>query len=187
MELVFPAPLSLQIARTLVVDEADLIRRARNGEVAALDELMNTHRARILNLAFQILRDEARAEDAAQEAFVRAFRGLNGFRGESGFATWLYRVALNVCLEKRRAIRVDETLYDEIPIPSRDADLKFALEWALDQLPEHNRIALVLHEWHGLSYEEIARVCAVPVGTVRSRLHSARARFRQIWLEMERE
>ncbi|RYG72268.1 sigma-70 family RNA polymerase sigma factor [bacterium] len=169
-------------------DEAQLVGRARGGEIGALDALMNAHRDRILNLAWQILRDHEAAEDAAQEAFVRAFSGLNSFRGASSFGTWMYRVALNVCLEKRRALKPEsEPENEESAAPSSDHDLKMTLDWVLDQLPEPLRLSLILREWHGLSYEEMAVVCTVPLGTVRSRLHEARARFREIWLELERE
>lgn len=169
-------------------DEARLVSQARNGEVAALDALMNAHRGRILNLAWQILRDHEAAEDAAQEAFVRVFSKLPTFRGNSSFGTWLYRVALNVCLERKRALKPENIREDEETVaPSSNSEMKMALEWALDQLPEPHRVALILREWHGLNYEEITAICSVPVGTVRSRLHEGRARFRQIWRDAEEE
>ena len=188
MELVYPLapPLFGMQAPPRADDEAHLIERARAGEIGALDELMNRHRARILNLAFQITRDHDLAEDCAQEAFVRAFSKLNLFRAQSSFATWLYRIALNVALEKQRAGRNHaEPLNEQTGAPPTDFDHKMALEWALDQLSPVLRIALILREWHGLSYEEMASVCEVPVGTVRSRLSAARAEFQKIWTQME--
>ena len=161
------------------------LERARNGDVAALDALMNAHRARILNLCFQVLREESEAEDAAQDAFVQAFGNLNGFKSKSSFGTWMYRVALNVCLERKRARREWEPLPDEQPAPDAKHDERLALEWALDQLSEPLRLALVLREWHGLSYDEMASALDVPIGTVRSRLSAAREEFRRIWTEME--
>ena len=189
MELVFPlAPQLVRAHHAPQSDEMLWVERARNGDIAALDALATRHRGRILNLAFQILRDAESAEDAAQEAFVRAFSQLHTFRGQSSFGTWLYRVALNVCLEKRRSQKPESTQENEaVAAPQRDSDLKMTLEWALDQLPEPLRVALILREWHGLSYEEMASVCAVPLGTIRSRLHEGRARFRAIWLGMEKE
>lgn len=171
-------------------DESELIARARIGEIGALDELMNRHRGRILNLAFQITRDRDGAEDCAQEAFVRAFSKLHLFRAQSSFATWLTRIALNVALEKTRGSRAIQSLDDEnsakeIKAPPIDFDNRLALEWALDQISEPLRIALILREWHGLSYEEIASVCQVPLGTVRSRLSAARDEFRRLWTQME--
>lgn len=166
----------------------ELVQAARRGEIAALNELLDTHRERILNLAFQILRDRDLAEDAAQEAFVRAFSRLGDFRGESRFATWIYRVALNVCLEKKRQIKV-ETTFEETFSPSFDTGVesRMALDFALQLLPENFRVALVLREWHEMSYDEMSLVLGVPVGTVRSRLHNARAEFRRIWQRMEAE
>lgn len=192
MEMVLPraAPLLRAQTSTRADDESDLIARARTGEIGALDELMNRHRARILNLAFQITRDRDLAEDCAQEAFVRAFSKLNVFRAQSSFATWLYRIALNVALEKTRGSRQDfsiddENLQREISAPPTDFDNRMALEWALDQISESLRVTLILREWHGLSYEEIASVCQVPLGTVRSRLSAARDEFRRVWRQME--
>jgi len=189
MQLVLPFP-----ARTLrahvrpdASDEALWLERARNGDVCALDALMNAHRSRILNLCFQVLRDETEAEDAAQDAFVRAFGNLNGFKSKSSFGTWLYRVALNVCLERKRAHRETEPLPLELRAPDKGGDERLALEWALDKLSEPLRVALVLREWHGLTYDEMASALDVPVGTVRSRLSAARREFRRLWMQMEAE
>ena len=192
MEMVLPLspPIFVTQAPPRAGDEAHLIERARAGEIGALDELMNRHRARILNLAFQITRDRDLAEDCAQEAFVRAFSKLNMFRAQSSFATWLYRIALNVALEKTRQTLTmrevgQESIEETIVAPTTDFDNKMALEWALDQLSPTLRIALILREWHGLSYEEIASVCEVPLGTVRSRLSAARLEFQRVWTQME--
>lgn len=188
MQLVLPlAPTLLRTRSTEVSDEARLLERARNGEAWALDCLMNAHRARILNLCFQVLRDESEAEDAAQDAFVRAFSGLALFKGRSSFGTWLYRVALNVCLEHKRARRDFEQLDLNQRAPDPKHDERLALEWALDHLSEPLRLTLVLREWHGLSYEEIASALDVPLGTVRSRLSAAREEFRRVWTLMEDE
>lgn len=169
-------------------DESELIARARAGEIGALDELMNRHRARILNLAFQITRDRDLAEDCAQDAFVRAFSKLHQFRAQSSLATWLIRIALNVALEKTRAKRSHvEDIDTQVAAPPTNFDERMALEWALDRLSPTLRIALILREWHGLSYEEIASVCEVPVATVRSRLSAARDEFRRLWTQMERD
>ena len=192
MEMVLPraAPLLRVQPITRADDESELITRARAGEVGALDALMNRHRARILNLAYQITRDRDLAEDCAQESFVRAFSKLNLFRAQSSFATWLTRIALNVALEKRRRCLTISSLDDEnnqreMKAPAVDFENRLALEWALDQISEPLRVALILREWHGLTYEEIAAVCEIPVGTVRSRLSAARDEFRRLWTQME--
>ena len=186
MELVLPrAPLLIRAQNIEPSDEARLLERARNGEIAALDCLMNAHRGRIVNLCFQMLRDENEAQDCAQEAFVRAFSKLSSFQSKSSFGTWLYRIALNVCLELLRTRRETDELDPNHAAPEAKPDERLALEWALDNLSEPLRVALVLREWHGLSYEEIARVLDVPLGTVRSRLSAAREEFRRVWTLME--
>ena len=86
--------------------------------------------------------------------------------------------------ESRARAMNDETI-EELRAPPRDPDQKMALEWALDQLSEPLRVALILREWHGLTYDEMASACQVPVGTIRSRLNAARAAFRRIWRAME--
>lgn len=167
--------------------DAELLRRARNGERAALEILLGQSRGKILNLAFQILRDPDAAEDAAQETFVRAFQKLPLFRGESEFSTWLYRLALNLCLEKRRTLQRREQSAQNAPDEAKSENFaarietRIALENALDELPESLRLPLILREWHGLNYEEIAEVLRIPVGTVKSRLNAARRQFRQVW------
>ena len=172
--------------------EAELLRRARDGQREAIALLLGRNRERILNLAFAILRDREAAEDAAQEIFLRAFAKLPLFRGESEFSTWLYRLALNYCLEnKRLQTRRDDLLHgfasqNEALAPSvaSCAETRQLLEIALEELGEGQRVALILREWQGLSYEEIAQVLHLPVGTVRSRLHEARRRFQAKWLEL---
>ncbi len=168
--------------------EADILRRAQNGEREAVALLFNRSRERIVALCFQILRDRDGAEDAAQEVLLRAFDKMPLFRGESEFSTWLYRLALNHCLEQsRKATRragLDATALDaphSTPDIAAQVETRMALERALDQLDETPRLMLVLREWHELSYEEIAAILRVPVGTVKSRLSHARRDFRRCW------
>ena len=176
-------------------DEAALLMRARAGDLVAFDVLLNRHRTRVLNFAFQLLRDREGAEDLAQDAFVRAFQHLGQFRGESQLLTWLYRVTLNEGRARlRRSARRHrcapqhslseeeaQPLHATTPDTAQAALHKIAVERALDALSEPLRVALLLREMHGLSYEEVARVLDVPEGTVRSRLHEARRKFRLAW------
>lgn len=173
--------------------EAQLLERARRGEREATTILLGRHRERIVALAFSVLRDRESAEDAAQETFLRAFSQLPRFRLESAFATWLYRVALNVCLERRRVEMRHEQLIASAPDDGcngcaasveRRVEMRNLVGEALGDLGEGLRVALLLREWHGLSYEEIADILHLPVGTVRSRLHEARRRFQAKWLEL---
>lgn len=165
--------------------DAALLRRARDGEREAISILVNRHRTRLTNLAFQILRDRESAEDAAQEVLLRALDKLPTFRGESEFSSWLYRLTLNFCLEKRRLdLRRAEILGVHLGEPptqtashERQIETRELLECALDALSEPQRIALLLREWQGFSYDEIAEILQLPIGTVRSRLSKARRQF----------
>ncbi len=168
-------------------EEQILLARCRAGERAAFDILLHRYRERVLNLAFQMLRDRHAAEDIAQEVFVRAFSQIHNFRGEAVLFTWLYQITINECKARMRRAKPTINFDDcdsEIQVgstPDTRAVEKVALERALDTLSPPLRVALVLREMHGLSYEEIARVLRLPVGTVRSRLHKARKKFQEVW------
>lgn len=173
------------------IEEDRFLVRARIGDAEALTWLLNRHRARALRLANHVLRRPDEAEDAAQEAFIRAFRSIRSFRGECRFSTWLLRIVVRVCLDRRRRKRwdaegpLDEAFTAAAPGPSPDA--RMLVEALLDRLSPPMRAALVLREIEGLEYEEIAATLNIPVGTVRSRLNTARARFREMWLRIQEE
>ncbi len=175
--------------------EAALLRRARDGEREAISILVNRHRTRLTNLAFQILRDRTDAEDAAQEILLRALDKLPTFRGESEFSSWLYRLTLNFCLEKRRLdLRRAEILAahlgespTEIASCERQLETRQLIARALDALSEPQRVALLLREWQGFSYQEIAQILQLPIGTVRSRLSKARRQFQVAYQAQQSE
>jgi RNA polymerase sigma-70 factor (ECF subfamily) len=171
--------------------EARWIVRARIGDEAAFQWLLSRYRARAIRVAMQVLRRPDEAEDAAQEAFIRAFRGIRSFRGESRFATWFFHIVLRVCLDKKRLKRWDaEVPWDDTldpPAPEDAGDTRVVVRALLDRLSPPMRAALVLREVEGLEYEEIAHALDIPVGTVRSRLSAARARFRAMWAEIAEE
>ncbi|MBW3637525.1 MAG: sigma-70 family RNA polymerase sigma factor [Armatimonadetes bacterium] len=182
-------PLPHALARRLARNshERDLLRRAQNGDREAVAVLLGRHREAVGRLCFQILRERERAEDAAQEILLRAFEKMPQFRGESEFSTWLYRVALNHCLEIKRTSTRRESLFggEEEARSTADfsprSDTRMALETALDALPEPLQIVLVLRQWHDQSYEQIGAILNLPTGTVKSRLHQARREFCRIW------
>jgi RNA polymerase sigma-70 factor (ECF subfamily) len=125
-----------------------------------------------------------------QEAFLRVFRSLHRFRGEAGFYTWLYRIVVNLCLDRRRrsaarlTVPLDEEWDGEKPAWS---ETRLQVEALLARLGPELRVTLLLRETAGLSYDEIAYELRIPIGTVRSRLWAAREQFRRLWLEMEAE
>lgn len=169
--------------------EDELLRLCRMGDRAACGELVRIYRDRVVNLAYGMLRNRADAEDAAQEAFVRAFTRLSEFRGESAFFSWLYRIVINVCGESMRRrsrteVQLDPEMHDDSGGESERADDRIHVNSVLSGLPEHLRTILVLREIDDLSYEEIAGILSIPVGTVRSRLSAAREAFRRAYEEL---
>jgi len=168
-------------------DEKVLLSRCRAGELAAFDVLLGRYRERVLNLAFQLLGDRNAAEDVAQEVFVNAFAAIGQFRGDATFFTWLYRLTLNACHanQRRRKYWISweekEHAATHNSSPEKDAIAHLSVQRALSELSPTLRSVLVLRELHELSYEEIAQILHLPIGTVRSRLHEGRRRFREIW------
>jgi RNA polymerase sigma-70 factor (ECF subfamily) len=163
------------------VEEAALVRAARSGDREAFMQLVRVHQAGVRAFAHGLLGDRVLAEDIAQEAFLRAWRGLDKFRGEAAFATWLYAIARRVALDevRRPALRtvpVDEaaTLADR---RAGDPALRGDLERALQGLEPAQREAFLLVVVLGLSYQEAADMTGSPAGTIASRVFRARARL----------
>lgn len=165
------------------MDDAELIERAGRGDPAALRALYEGHADRVWAVIRRLAGDEALAEDWAQEAWIRVFRSLPGFRGEARLSTWIHRIALNVAVDgqRRRAREAPAgPLNEEIEgAPAEEPELRIALERALDRLPAGMRQVLVLHDVEGYTHDEIGAVLGVAAGTSRSQLFKARARLRE--------
>lgn len=169
-----------------------LVARCRAGELGAFEELYRAHAGKLFSVACRILGNVSDAEDVLQEVFLSAHRKLDGFRGESALATWLYRLATNQCLDylRSRAARtgeLTETLDEEPGLyePGRTglADQTVArmdLERALTQLPAGCRAAFVLHDVQGLEHREVAEALGIAEGTSKSQVHKARLRLRTL-------
>lgn len=170
-----------------------LVEQVQRGNRRAFDLLVIRYQQRILKLIMRYVRDPAEAQDVAQEAFIKAYRALPSFRGDSAFYTWLYRIAINTAKNhlvslQRRPVDYNLDLQDpdnyEYNALLKDDDtpeglamqeeLRRAVERAIASLPEELRTAIMLRELDGLSYEEIAQAMDCPVGTVRSRIFRAR-------------
>ena len=168
-------------------DAPRFLDRLRAGDAPAFEELVMTYQHRVFGVALRMLGNRAEAEEVAQEAFVRAHRALGDFRGDAKLSTWLYAITSRLCLNRlasgeRRMARQGEDallrLSDAGPRPDaalERRELETALGRAIAELPEDRRIVVVLRDLEGLSYEEIAQVLELELGTVRSRLHRARA------------
>ena len=174
--------------------DQQLVERVQRGDKAAFDLLVVKYQRKIFRLLSRLIRDSAEVEDVAQEAFIKAYRALPNFRGESAFYTWLYRIAINTAKnwlvsQGRRAPTSTETDIEDAEtfddgehlrdLNTPDAMLLTrqvadAVNRAIERLPEDLKTAIVLRELEGLSYEEIAETMNCPIGTVRSRIFRAR-------------
>ena len=174
-------------------EERAWLDKCAQGDERAIRWVLHRYRDRVVRLASHVLHNSREAEDVAQEAFVKAFRQIDQFRGESGFYAWLYRIVINLCLDRmRRKCVSSEFPLDERTLPSQvvahpDMEKRMAVEQVLDSLSPPMRAALVLREVEGLEYAEIALVLNIPVGTVRSRLNTARDQFRRRWTAIQEE
>jgi RNA polymerase sigma-70 factor (ECF subfamily) len=174
-------------------EERAWLDRCALGDEEAIRWVLTRYRERVVRLASHVLHNPRDAEDVAQEAFVKAFRQIDQFRGESGFYAWLYRIVINLCLDRmRRKCATSEFSLEATILPtafsrSPDLDKRLAVEQILNTLSPPMRAALVLREVEGLDYNEIAETLQIPLGTVRSRLNTAREQFRRRWTAAQKE
>jgi RNA polymerase sigma-70 factor (ECF subfamily) len=176
--------------------EADLalVERVKRGDKAAFDLLVIKYQSRIINLVSRFVRNHSDAQDVTQDAFIKAYRALPNFRGESAFYTWLYRIAVNTAKNflalqvSRRTADMEPDVSEMEQIDGSDTlkdlatpehllltkEIQDTVVRAIDDLPEDLRTAISLRELEGLSYEEIAEAMNCPIGTVRSRIFRAR-------------
>jgi RNA polymerase sigma-70 factor, ECF subfamily len=168
----------------------DLVRRVQQGDKSAFDVLVLKYQYRIVKLVSRYVRDPSDALDVAQEAFLKAYRALPRFRGDSAFYTWLYRIAINTAKNHltalaRRPVEVElgaeryslDAFRSELETPERlllTDEIRDTIGAAVAALPDDLREAIVLREVDGLSYEDIAQAMDCPIGTVRSRIFRAR-------------
>jgi RNA polymerase sigma-70 factor (ECF subfamily) len=163
------------------LDDVRLAIAARDGDRDAFMWLVRGHQARVRALAYGMLGDRGLAEDVAQEAFLRAWRGLAGFRGDAAFSTWLYSIARRVALEHARKRTLPTVPLDLAPAAidrsAGDLELRGDLEQAIAALEPAHREAFLLVAVLGLSYSEVSQMIGIPTGTVASRVFRARARL----------
>lgn len=174
-------------------DDWQLVQRVQGGDKTAFDVLVLKYQHKIVKLVMRYVQDPSESLDVAQEAFIKAYKALPNFRGESAFYTWLYRIAINTAKNylvsrKRRPLDYDVDLQDptqyemqarlsDVETPEGHAlgeEVREVVAEAVEKLPEDLRMAIVLREIEGMSYEEIAQAMECPVGTVRSRIFRAR-------------
>ncbi len=177
-----------------------LVERAREGDRSAFGQLVDEYKDKIYNYVARMLNDPYEAEDVTQEAFLRAYKSLPRFRGASSFHTWLYRIASNLAIDVvRKRKRQDPTFSLDEPLESEDGEYerelpdetggpedrtstretRVAVRRAIMDLPEKLRDVMILYELQGETYDDIAEILDVPLGTVKSRLFNARNRLKE--------
>lgn len=175
-------------------NENKLIERASGGDPSAFNRLMEAHERRMYAVALRMCGNREDAQDCLQEAMLRIYRAISGFKGQSSFSTWVYRITMNTCLDELRRKKnkqntsLDGLLdtgwspQDDSASPERHAvqsETRRLLHEAIRDLPEDMRSAIVLRDIQGLSYEEIAQALDINVGTIKSRISRGREKLRE--------
>ncbi len=190
--------------QTEELPEAELIRRAQNGDAAAFERIYRLHGRRVYSLCLRMVGNTAEAEDLTQEAFLQLFRKIETFRGESAFSTWLHRLTVNVVLMRLRKKSLPESSLEELTEPEEEGsgarrDIgspdpwlsgsidRVHLQRAIEQLPPGYKMVFVLHDMQGYEHNEIAELLGCSIGNSKSQLHKARMRLRELLQEQERE
>jgi len=169
--------------------ERALVDRCRRDEPGAFEELVNQYKNLVFALIARSVPDRSRAEDLAQDVFLRIHRGLPYFRGDARLSTWIYRIVINVCTQDKGAARPAVSLDDpnaRVPVASTvdrgfgDLELRDRLEKAIQQLPAQYRLLIAAHYLEGVQYEDLALAMNLPLGTVKTQLHRAKRQLRQL-------
>lgn len=176
------------------LDERKLIDKASGGDASAFNRLMEMHEKRMYAVALRMCGNREDAQDCLQEAMLRVYRAIGGFKGQSSFSTWVYRITMNTCLDElRRKKNRQNTSLDNLldqgwspsdgeNVPEKQAlqsETRRCLHGAIQELPEDMRSAIVLRDIHGLSYDEIASALNINVGTIKSRISRGREKLRE--------
>ena len=183
-------------ARMTAGDDAELVARCRAGETAAFDVLVERHRRQVYQLCYRFAGNHEDASDLAQDTFLRAYRALGTFKGNSAFGTWLYRVAVNVCLNRKAGKRLPTEPIDEREFTDRSGDpadrqvirkeTAAVVRAAISQLPEKQRATMILRMYQELPHEEIASILGSSVGAVKANFFHALANLKKLLRESER-
>jgi len=169
--------------------ERDLVERCRRGDEGAFQELVDEHKRLVFALIARVIPDRSRTEDAAQDVFLRIYRGLPYFRGESRLSTWIYRIVANVCAQEQTRRPAADSLDDDRWRPATpavldrqfsDLELRERLEKAIARLPPNQRLLVAAHYLEGVQYEDLAEALNLPMGTVKTHLYRAKQQLRRM-------
>ena len=180
-------------------NEKKLVEKAKSGDIKAFEKLIEDHQKKVFNIALRMIGDYDEASELAQEAFLKAYKSIKSFKGDSLFSTWIYKITTNVCLDeirrkRKKLISLDEDIEhdgsefkrqikDHSPGPeslAENNELKRMVKESINLLPEDYKIVIVLRDIQGFSYEEISRIIKCPIGTVKSRINRARRALKKI-------
>jgi RNA polymerase sigma-70 factor, ECF subfamily len=188
-------PRSARLPMT-AVDDAALVQQCLAGDTAAFDELVERHRRQVYQVCYRFVNNHEDASDLAQDAFLRAYRALHTFKGNSAFSTWLYRVAVNVCLnrvsEKRAATEpIDQREHEDVrgELPDRGVlrqEQAATVRAAIARLPKKQRATMILRMYHELPHEQIAAILGSSVGAVKANFFHALANLKKLLQEKAR-
>ena len=171
------------------VSERELVERCRSGDETAFQDLVDRHKGLVFALIARTVQDRSRAEDLAQEVFLRVHRGLPYFRGEARLSTWIYRIVANVCVHdaaRPTALSLDDERAAKRPPPSAtdrqfgDFELRDRLEKAIARLPANYRLLVAAHYLEGLRYEDLADALQQPLGTIKTQPYRAKQQLRRM-------
>lgn len=182
-----------------IENENSLLIKARQGDIQAFEELVGSYYTKVYNICYRMLSNSEDASEQAQETFIKAFRYIKDFKGNCSVSTWLYRIATNVCLDfirknkNKKTVSLEQNTFEDLqvkdrlmsdnPGPEKAAELnaqKDAIKNALSKMNEKNRMIIILRDFMGLSYDQIADTISAPVGTVKSRISRARSELRDL-------
>jgi RNA polymerase sigma-70 factor (ECF subfamily) len=172
-------------------DERALVERCRSGDDTAFGELVERYKDLVYGVVYRMLSDRSQVDDLAQEVFLKVHRGLPYFRGDARLSTWIYRIVQNVCSEARVRSRPTVSLeadredgprgeYGKADAAFAELELRDRLEKAIAQLPENYRLLIAAHYMQGVQYEALAEALDIPLGTVKTHLHRAKRRLREL-------
>jgi RNA polymerase sigma-70 factor (ECF subfamily) len=172
------------------LSDEELVRLSQQGDLKAFDILVERYQKKVFTVAYGLIHDADEAKDLTQESFIRAYSALGDFRGAARFYTWIYRIAVNLCKDhfrkqsmERAAIATEQNEHPDPITPDRVAsqhEVSQAVRQAIRALPDDHRTVIILREIEGLTYQEIAQVTGISIGTVMSRLFYARRKLREI-------
>ncbi|HEY2016391.1 MAG TPA: RNA polymerase sigma factor [Bryobacteraceae bacterium] len=172
---------------TEYASEADLLAACRRHEIGAFEQLYQTHGGRLKSIAFHIVGNRQDAEDAVQETFLKLYRAIHGFLGQSAIGTWLCRIVINVCYDLgRKRQREAEPPSEECPAPSSHLSLRVTLQDALRRINPRHRMVFLLFEVEGLRHAEIAAILEVPEGTSKAWLFEAKKELKRLLMGTRR-